>query len=159
MGVDARMDEVQRVIERRLAGDLVTVTGVFDLIHIGHLRFLEAARQLGGALLVGVEGDGRVRRWKGPNRPIMSQEDRAELLAALRVVDDVFIITGERVDPEYYVDLFRPLHPRYLAVTADDPLLEVKREAMREIGVEMRVVTPRVENYSTSRLVKLLGLA
>lgn len=138
---------------------LVVVTGVFDLLHIGHLRFLEAARQLGDALIVGVEDDARVRRWKGPERPIMSQDDRCELLAALRVVDRVFLISGERVDPDYYVDVLRPLAPRYLAVTSDDPFLTEKREAMERIGVEVRVVTPRIENYSTTRLIRLLGLA
>lgn len=138
---------------------LVVVTGVFDLLHIGHLRFLEAARALGDALLVGVESDERVRHWKGAERPIQSEEDRAALLAALRVVDATFIIHGERVDPEYYVELLRPRHPRYLAVTADDPFLDVKRAAMAEIGVELRVVVPRIENYSTSRLVQRLGFS
>lgn len=140
-----------------VATGLVVATGVFDLLHIGHLRFLEAARRLGDALVVGVEGDERVRRWKGPNRPIQSEDDRLALITALRVVDSAFVITGERVDPHYYVDLLRPLRPRYLAVTADDPFLDVKRAAMRDIDVEMRVVTPRIENYSTSRLVQVLG--
>ncbi|HEX3270087.1 MAG TPA: adenylyltransferase/cytidyltransferase family protein [Ktedonobacterales bacterium] len=141
------------------AGDgLVVVTGVFDLLHVGHLRFLCAARELGSRLVVGVESDERVRRWKGPDRPIQTQEDRCELLSALRVVDDVFIIEGERVEPDYYVELLRPLHARYLAVTADDPFLEAKRAAMAEIGVELRVVIPRVENYSTSHLITLLGI-
>ena len=68
------------------AGDgLVVVTGVFDLLHVGHLRFLQAARALGSRLVVGVESDERVRRWKGPDRPIQTQEDRCELLSALRV--------------------------------------------------------------------------
>jgi cytidyltransferase-like protein len=138
---------------------LVVVTAFFVLQHSGHLRFLEAARQLGDALIVGVEDDARVRRWKGPDRPIMTQDDRCELLAALRVVDRVFLISGERVDPDYYVDVLRPLAPRYLAVTADDPFLAEKREAMARIGVEVRVVTPRIENYSTTRLIRLLGLA
>ena len=143
----------------RTGGDLVVATGVFDLLHIGHLRFLDAARALGDGLAVGVESDERVRRWKGPGRPIESEEDRCELLGALRVVDRVFLITGERVDPDYYVELLRPMGARYLAVTADDPFLAEKREAMAGIGVELRVVTPRIENYSTSRLVRLLGLA
>ena len=137
---------------------VVVVTGVFDLLHVGHLRFLCAARELGDQLVVGVESDERVRRWKGSDRPIQTQEDRCELLSALRVVDDVFIIEGERVEPDYYVELLRPLHARYLAVTANDPLLEAKRAAMAEIGVELRVVIPRVENYSTSHLIKLLGI-
>jgi rfaE bifunctional protein nucleotidyltransferase chain/domain len=139
-------------------GGLVVVTGAFDLLHIGHLRFLQAARQLGDRLLVGVESDERVRRWKGPDRPIQTEEDRCELLAALRVVDEVFPITGERVDPDYYVELLRPLHARYLAVTASDPLLEAKRQSIARIGVELRVVTPHIENHSTTHLVQLLGL-
>ncbi|MEO7001444.1 MAG: adenylyltransferase/cytidyltransferase family protein [Ktedonobacterales bacterium] len=139
-------------------GALVVATGVFDLLHIGHLRFLEAARQLGDRLILGLESDERVRRWKGPKRPIQSEDDRVALLRALRVVDDVFVISGERVDPPFYAELLAPLHPRYLAVTADDPFLAEKRAAMRDIGAELRVVTPRIENYSTTRLVRLLGL-
>jgi rfaE bifunctional protein nucleotidyltransferase chain/domain len=137
---------------------LVVVTGVFDLLHVGHLRFLQAARALGSRLVVGVESDERVRRWKGPDRPIQTQEDRCDLLSALRVVDDVFVIEGERVEPDYYVELLRPLDARYLAVTADDPFLEAKRDAMADIGVDLRVVIPRIENYSTSHLIKLLGI-
>ena len=141
------------------AGDeRVVVTGVFDLLHVGHVRFLCAARELGSRLVVGVESDARVRRWKGPDRPIQAQEDRCELLSALRVVDEVFVIEGERVEPDYYVELLRPLHARYLAVTANDPFLEAKRAAMAEIGVELRVVIPRVENYSTSHLIQVLGI-
>lgn len=137
----------------------VIVTGAFDLLHVGHLRFLEAARRLGDRLVVGVESDARVRGWKGARRPIQSQEDRSELLVALRCVDEVFVIEGERVDPAFYADLLAPLGAAYLAVTADDPFLEEKRAAMASVGMELRVVTPRIENYSTSRLVELLGLA
>jgi cytidyltransferase-like protein len=137
---------------------LVVATGVFDLLHIGHLRFLQAAHELGSSLVVGVESDERVRRWKGPDRPIQTQEDRVELLAALRIVDRVFLIEGERIDPDYYAELLRPLGARYLAVTADDPFLRQKQESMARIGVEARVVIPRIENYSTTHLVRLLGL-
>lgn len=138
---------------------LVVATGVFDLLHVGHLRFLEAARALGSAVAVGIESDERVRRWKGPHRPILSQGDRCEVMAALRPVDSVFLIEGERVDPNYYVELIAPMGARYLAVTADDPFLEEKRTSMARIGVDVRVVIPRIENYSTTRLVRLLGLA
>jgi rfaE bifunctional protein nucleotidyltransferase chain/domain len=152
------MGEGDQVMASAPNTGLVVATGVFDLLHIGHLRFLRAAHQLGDSLIVGVESDERVRRWKGPERPIQSEEDRCELLAALRIVDRVFLITGERVDPEYYVEQLTPLGARYLAVTADDQYLREKREAMASIGVEVRVVVPRIENYSTSRLVRLLGL-
>lgn len=152
------MREDEPVGEETAASGLVVVTGVFDLLHIGHLRFLEAARRLGSHLTVGVESDERVRRWKGSNRPIQTEDDRIDLLRALRVVDEVFLITGERVDPAYYAELLRPLNARFLAVTADDPFLEEKRHAMRDIGMEVIVVTPRIENFSTTHLVQLLGL-
>jgi hypothetical protein len=74
-------------------------------------------------------------------------------------VDEAFVIEGELVDPEYYADLLAPFGAAYLAVTTDDPYLEAKRAAMRAVGVEVQVVTPRIENYSTTRLVDLLGLA
>lgn len=156
MGAD---QDTEREVKRRGTPRLVVVTGVFDLLHIGHLRFLEAARRLGDRLLVGVEADTRVRRWKGPGRPILAQDDRCELLRGLRCVDDVFIIDGERVDPMYYADLLAPLGASALAVTNDDPLLAEKRAAMESIGVTVVVVVPRIENYSTTRLVDLLGLA
>ena len=145
--------------DERTRGRIVIVTGVFDLLHVGHLRFLEAARRLGDRLVVGVESDPRVRLWKGPGRPILMEDDRCELLAALRSVDEVFIIRGERSDPAYYAELLAPMGATYLAVTADDPFLEEKRTAMASVGVEVVVVTPRIENYSTTRLVELLGLA
>lgn len=149
----------QSVAGQELSSGLVVATGVFDLLHVGHLRFLEAARALGSSLAVGVESDARVRKWKGPHRPILSQEDREELLSALRPVDAVFLIAGERVDPDYYVELIAPMGARYLAVTQDDPFLEEKRHSMARLGIEVRVVIPRIENYSTTRLVRLLGLA
>jgi rfaE bifunctional protein nucleotidyltransferase chain/domain len=158
-GVELKAGRGQAPAGRPEAQGLVIVTGAFDLLHVGHLRFLEAARRLGDRLAVGVESDERVRRWKGPRRPVQAQEDRIELLAALRCVDQVLLIEGERVDPPYYADLLAPLHARYLAVTADDPFLEAKRAAMVAVGVELRVVVPRIENHSTTRLVELLGLA
>lgn len=152
------MTEMAREVSRRGHAGLVVATGVFDLLHVGHLRFLSAARALGDRLIVGVEDDTRVRRWKGPQRPIQSESDRCELLRALRTVDDVFLISGDRVDPNYYVELLRPIGPDFLAVTADDPYLSAKETAMATIGVELRVVVPRIENHSTTRLVRLLGL-
>lgn len=153
------LDGMDDGMSERSNSCLIVATGVFDLLHVGHLRFLEGARHLGDTLYVGVESDERVRRWKGQDRPIQSEEDRLALVEALRVVDHAFLISGDRVDPDFYVDLLRPLHARYLAVTADDPFLEAKRASMAQIGVELRVVTPRIENYSTSRLIKLLGLS
>jgi rfaE bifunctional protein nucleotidyltransferase chain/domain len=80
---------------RRAGKSLVLTNGVFDLLHLGHLRYLEAARQLGDALVVAVDSDASVRALgKGADRPIVPAEERAALVAALRCVDAVVIFEG-----------------------------------------------------------------
>lgn len=98
---------------QRLRADgrpLVVTNGCFDLLHVGHVAYLEAARALGGALLVGVNGDDSVRQLKGPDRPLNSEGDRARVLAALSCVDGVCIFPEKRAtrflsesQPDLYV--------------------------------------------------------
>jgi len=85
---------------------IVLANGVFDLLHVGHLRYLTAARALGDVLFVGVNGDAAVRRLKGPGRPLMPAAERAELLAALRPVDHVVVFEEDTADR--LVMLLRP---------------------------------------------------
>src|ERR1700730_16633547 len=85
---------------------LVFTNGCFDLLHVGHVRYLQAARALGDALLVAVNGDGSVRALKGPTRPINSEQDRAEVLGALECVDYLTIFHSLRVTD--LVSLIRP---------------------------------------------------
>src|SRR5919112_191481 len=86
-------EELLRVRARlRAAGHaLVFTNGCFDILHVGHVRYLASARALGGALLVAVNSDASVRRLKGEGRPVMSEAERAELLAALASVDFVTV--------------------------------------------------------------------
>jgi len=83
---------------RRAGRRVVLANGCFDLLHVGHVRYLEAARALGDLLIVGLNSDASVRRIKGPGRPLMPAAERAELLAALRVVDHVVIFDGDTAD-------------------------------------------------------------
>jgi rfaE bifunctional protein nucleotidyltransferase chain/domain len=85
---------------------IVLANGCFDLLHVGHVRYLEAARALGDALLVALNSDASVRRLKGPGRPVMRQEERAEILAALRSVDAVMVFDEDTADG--LVRLLRP---------------------------------------------------
>ena len=81
----------------RAAGKrLVATNGCFDLLHVGHVRYLNAARQLGDALVVGINGDASVRKLKGSKRPINREQDRAEIVAALESVSYVIIFSEER---------------------------------------------------------------
>jgi cytidyltransferase-like protein len=132
----------------------VVVTGAFDLLHVGHLRFLEAARASGDLLVVGVEGDLRIRAWKGKDRPVNPERERAEMLAALRPVDGVFLLDGDPdlKHPDAYVELLRPLTPAVLAFTEGDPFAEEKRHAAHRLGAAA-VEVPMVPGRSTSKLL------
>ena len=91
---------------RRAGRRVVLANGCFDLLHVGHVRYLEDARALGDLLIVGVNGDGAVRRLKGPGRPLMPAAERAELIAALRFVDHVVIFDDDTADT--LIALLRP---------------------------------------------------
>jgi len=110
------LPELLKIVARyRTAGKTVVfANGCFDLIHIGHIRYLEAARALGDLLVLGLNGDESVRLLKGPGRPAMNQDERAEVLAAMECVDYVILfddLTAER--------LLRELEPEIHAKGTD----------------------------------------
>ncbi|GAB3492602.1 adenylyltransferase/cytidyltransferase family protein [Nocardiopsis coralliicola] len=134
------------------------VTGVFDVLHVGHLRFLNAIRDRGLPLAVGVEDDRRVSAWKGPDRPVNPDAERAELLAALRCVDGVFIVSGppEVHGWDAYAELLRPIHPAALAFTAGDPHTGAKRRGAEAIGAQAWEL-PLTRGRSTSATLQRLS--
>src|SRR5437868_3019601 len=85
---------------------VVFTNGVFDILHVGHVRYLQAARALGDALLVGINSDASVRRLKGPARPINPENERAEVVAALACVDGVCVFGEDR--PDALIEAVRP---------------------------------------------------
>lgn len=102
-----RTDAVAMIERLRAARQTIVFTnGVFDLLHLGHVRYLEAARALGDTLIVGLNGDASVRRNKGPERPITPQEERAEILLALSAVDAVVIFDEDT--PAEIIDALQP---------------------------------------------------
>jgi len=109
----------QRVAEWRRAGESIALAnGCFDLLHVGHIRYLHAAKQLGGRLVVAINSDESVRALKGEGRPLMPAEERAEILAALADVDAV-VIFSER-DVRALVREIRPdVHAKGTDYTAD----------------------------------------
>ncbi|MDA0564928.1 adenylyltransferase/cytidyltransferase family protein [Streptomonospora sp. S1-112] len=136
----------------------VVVTGAFDVLHVGHVRFLSDVRGRHAPLVVGVEDDARVSGWKGPTRPVNPAEERAEMLAALRCVDGVFIISGpaEVADWDSYADLLRPLGMAALAFTTGDPYTEEKRRGAEALGADAWVL-PLTEGRSTSAALNRLA--
>ena len=106
----------------------VVVTGVFDVLHVGHVRFLRSIAERGLPLVVGIESDERVSSWKGPGRPVNPAEERAETIAALACVTGSFTIDGPPsvADWAAYAELLRPLAPAALAFTAGDRYTQAK---------------------------------
>jgi len=104
---------------RRRAGDrIVFANGAFDLLHVGHVRYLEAARREGDWLVVGVNSDASVARAKGPSRPVLPEEERAEIVAALEAVDAVLLF--EEDSPASLIAALRPdVHAKGTDYTAE----------------------------------------
>ena len=135
---------------RRAAGDRVVFTnGVFDLIHPGHLRYLQHARSLGDLLIVGLNSDASVRRNKGAGRPINPEAERAEVLGALACVDAVVLF-----DEDTPADIIHAVQPDILVKGADWPADQiVGRDTVEARGG--RVVRVAVEQgYSTSAILE-----
>jgi D-glycero-beta-D-manno-heptose 1-phosphate adenylyltransferase len=140
--------------ELRAAGKkLVATNGCFDLLHVGHVRYLRAARALGDVLAVGINGDRSARELKGPGRPLNSERDRAEVLAALEDVDLVVIF------PEVRATRFIEAATPAIYVKGGDYTLETlnteERGALEKVGAEIRII-PFEKGYSTSRLLEQL---
>jgi rfaE bifunctional protein nucleotidyltransferase chain/domain len=141
-GVRDRLDAAGRRI--------VFTNGCFDLLHAGHVRYLQQARGLGDALVVGLNSDRSVRELKGEGRPLNSQDDRAEVLAALGCVDYVVVFDGKRA-----TDLLRTVRPHVYAKGGDytpaslDP---EERGALEACGADIKIL-PLVPGRSTTALV------
>ena len=138
--------------EMRAAGKKLVVTnGCFDLLHVGHVRYLQAARKLGDALAVGLNGDESVCALKGKGRPLNCEQDRAEVLAALSSVDYVAIFPEVRATR--FLETVRPaLYVKGGDYTSENLDAE-ERAALEKSGAEIRIL-PFVEGYSTSRLIE-----
>ncbi|GAA1462998.1 adenylyltransferase/cytidyltransferase family protein [Nocardiopsis exhalans] len=116
----------------------VVVTGVFDVLHVGHVRFLRSIAERGLPLVVGIESDERVRAWKGPGRPVNPAEERAETIAALSCVTGSFVIEGPPTVADWaaYAELLRPLAPAALAFTAGDRYTQAKIRGADALGAQ-----------------------
>lgn len=135
--------------EQRAAGKRVVFTnGCFDVLHAGHVEYLDWAREQGDALIVGLNDDGSVRRIKGPARPIVPFAERARILGALRSVDAV-VGFGERT-PEVLIDKLQPDVHVKSAQYREDELPE--RDVVLQHGGVIKLA-PHVEGVSTTDLI------
>ena len=141
----------ERARLRHAGQKLVFTNGVFDILHVGHVRYLEAARALGDALVVAINSDASVRELKGAGRPLMNEAERAEILAALRATSYVTIF--DNVSPR---TLIAELLPDVLVKGGDYALDEIHgREEVEAAGGRV-VSLPFVEGVSSSGIIELM---
>lgn len=139
-------------IERRRGARIVLANGCFDLLHVGHIRYLEAASALGNILVVGINSDEQVRQLKGANRPFMPEHERVEIVAALRFVDLVTIFSEPTV-----AELIRAIRPDVHAKGTDYTEETVpEREIVREYGGRTAIVGDP-KDHSTTALLELVN--
>ena len=130
--------EAGRLAERLRAEGrrIVLANGCFDLLHVGHVRYLDAARRLGDVLVVGVNSDAAVARLKGPGRPLMPAAERVELLSALRAVDHVVVFDDDTADA--LIAAIRPdVHAKGTDYTPDSV---PERETVHAYGGRVAIV-------------------
>lgn len=152
------IDELARISHalRDEGKKLVVTNGCFDLLHVGHVRYLQSARALGDALAVGLNGDASVRALKGEARPLNSENDRAEVLAALDCVDYVAIFPDVRA-----THLLEQVRPSIYAKGGDytpDSLNTEERRVLDQIAAEIRII-PFEQGYSTTSLIERMNCA
>lgn len=144
-------EELKRRVEAwRSRGEKITLAnGAFDLLHVGHIRYLRAAKQLGGKLVVAINSDESVRALKGNGRPVMPAEERAEILAALSDVDAVVIFPERDVRA-----LIREVRPDIHAKGTDyTPESVPERDIVIEGGGRVEIVGDP-KNHSTSDIIR-----
>jgi len=134
---------------------IVLVGGCFDVLHLGHVVFLEKAKKLGDKLVVLLESDESIKKEKGNNRPINNQENRAKMLMSLKVVDEVIKLPEMKTDEEY-VALIKKISPSIIAITDGDKRILQKREQAKIVGAKLVVVTKLIPQQSTSRVIEII---
>jgi D-glycero-beta-D-manno-heptose 1-phosphate adenylyltransferase len=143
-----RLDE-----ERRRGRTIVLANGCFDILHVGHVRYLEAARREGDVLVVALNADASVRRHKGASRPLVPEAERVEVIAALRCVDYVTVFGETTAD-----DLLRAIRPHVHAKGTEWRAEDVPEAAtVREIGGRVAICGDPKTHSSSALAARLAG--
>lgn len=142
-----RTEVIEAVRKARAAGEkIILANGCFDLIHVGHVRYLSGAKELGGFLVVGVNSNRQVKLLKGDGRPYMPENERAEIIAAFRFVDAVTIFDEPTVE-----DLLKDLRPDFHAKGTDYTTETVpERDIVRSLGGRVAIVGDPKDHSSTN---------
>jgi len=130
----------------------VLVGGCFDIIHPGHILFLEAAKREGDVLILLLESDENIKKRKGKTRPINSQKNRQIVVSAISDVDYIIPLVGVTTDEEYD-KIMTQIRPEVIAITDGDSQTEKRRKQCESIGAQLKVVIKKIDNKSTTALI------
>jgi len=155
MGKIITIEQTRKVVKqlKREGKRIVLVGGIFDLIHRGHVEFLEAAKKEGNVLIVFLESDEKTREIKGKNRPINAQVDRAFILSKFVIVDYVLLLPYFKKDQDYE-KLVKMFQPDIIAVTKTDPLKKLKKRYAKSVNGSLIEVISRIKEYSTTESLR-----
>lgn len=134
---------------------IVVAGGFFDIMHTGHIKFLENAKRSGDYLFALLEDDNKARKIKGPKRPINSQKNRAIVLSSLQSVDYVVLLKNMTSDIQYD-KLISQMAPSIIATTYGDSHINHKKRQAKLVNGKIAYVIARMTDYSTSKLAKNL---
>ncbi len=134
---------------------IVLTGGCFDILHVGHIKLLEKAKEKGDYLFVLIESDHKIREIKGNNRPIHTQEERAYMISTIQYVDYVVCLPYLQTNAQYD-ELIQKLSPSTIAVTKGDTGIENKKRQARIIGANIAEVIQYIPQKSTSAVIKIL---
>ena len=148
MKIASLQETLDQLATTRAGKKVVFTNGCFDLIHVGHLRYLNEARALGDLLVVGLNSDSSVKQLKGPSRPLLSEQERYEMLMNLKAIDHVILFSGETP-----IELIKAIQPEVL-VKGGDYTIEtiVGSDLVLAKGGEVKSLQ-FVDGYSTTNLI------
>src|SRR3989338_8025600 len=145
------INELKNIAEKlkKVGKKIVTTNGIFDILHIGHIRYLQEAKKLGNILIVAVNSDSSAKKLKGPKRPLNNENDRAESLAALKCVDYVTVFNEENP-----IKILGIIKPNIHAKGGDYKINQIIEKDIVENNNGKIVLIPKVEGYSTTDFIK-----
>ncbi len=144
-------EEVKNIVKnlKKQNKKIVTTNGVFDILHIGHIRYLKEAKKLGDVLIVAINSDSSTKHIKGPKRPLNKEKDRAEALASLECIDYVIIFNEK--DP---VKILEKIKPDIHVKGGDYKVNQIIEKGIVEKNNGKIILIPEIKGYSTTDLIK-----
>lgn len=145
------VDNIPDILQKFKNEKVVLTGGCFDVLHPGHVIFLQKAKEAGDILVVLLESDEKIKKLKGVNRPVHTQKERAKILSALKVVDYVVLLPSLETEEEYD-ELIAKLKPDIIAVTKGIDDYHHKRVS-KLVGARFKYVTGIIGDYSTTKIL------